>query len=74
MLEWFRSMSPAQNFVLTSVYTAGIALLGIGAFFGLTKGGNAMVTATVTSAVEVKIPAIDVNAPTETETATFSLG
>jgi hypothetical protein len=74
MLEWMKSLTPAQNFAWTSIYVVGIALLGIGAFFGLAKGGKAMALATVTPAIETSIPVIDANAPIGTKSATFSLG
>ena len=74
MAEFVRSIIPQQGFALTSIYVAGLLLLGVGAFFGLSKGGDAMILATATPATGVAIPQIDAAAPSETETATFSLG
>ena len=74
MAEFLRSIAPAQSFALASIYAAGLFLLGVGAFFGLSKGGNAMTLATATPVSEVAIPQIDTVVPGETETATFSLG
>jgi len=74
MAEFLRSITPAQGFALASAYAAGLFLVGIGAFFGLSKGGNAMTLATATPVSEVAIPQMDTLVPGETETATFSLG
>lgn len=74
MAEFLRSITPAQSFGLTSIYAAGLLLLGLGTFFGLTKGGNAMAVATVTPVARTAVPQIDTSAPAETETATFGLG
>ena len=74
MAEFLRSIAPAQGFALASIYAAGLFLLGIGAFFGLSKGGTAMTLATAAPVTEVAIPQIDTIVPGETATATFSLG
>jgi len=74
MLEWLRYVTLAHGVGPIGAYAAVMALLGMGAMFGLTRGGNAMATATVTPAVEVIIPAIDAKSPRQTKTATFSLG
>ena len=74
MAQFFRSIIPAQGFALASIYATGLLLLGIGAFFRLSKGGNAMTLAAATPVTEVAIPQIDTIVPGETETATFSLG
>ena len=74
MAEFLRSITPGQGFALASIYAAGLLLLGTGAFFGLSKGGNAMTLPAATPVTEVAIPQIDTIVPGETETATFSLG
>lgn len=72
MFDWLRSITPVQSFAAMSIYVAGLTLLGIGALFGLNKGGHAMTPASTT--IEIPIPAVDAAAPSNTETATFSLG
>jgi hypothetical protein len=74
IMDWFESIAPLHNVFLTTAYTAGLALLGIAAFFGITRGGNEIALATVTPSTEVRIPEIDTRLPAKTETATFSLG
>ena len=74
MAEFLRSITPAQGFTLASIFATGLFLLGIGAFFGLSKGGDAMTLATATPVTAVAIPQIDTTVPGETKTATFSLG
>ena len=74
MAEFLRAITPAQGFALASFYAAGLFVLAVGAFFGLSKGGNAMTLAAATPVAEVAMPRIDTFAPAETETATFSLG
>ena len=74
MAEFLRSITPAQGFALASISSAGLFVLAVGAFFGLSKGGNAMTLAAATPVAEVAMPRIDTFAPAETETATFSLG
>ena len=74
MAEFLRLITPAQGFALPSIYAAGLFLLGIGAFFGLSKGGDAMTLATATPVTAVAIPQIDTVVPGETKTATFALG
>ncbi|GEM_PF-4614998 len=74
MLDWLRFVAPAQNLGLLSAYVATLALLGMGAIFGLTRGGNALAAATVTPTAEIRVPVIDARPPRQTKTATFSLG
>jgi hypothetical protein len=62
------------------VWRVLIVSLGLaGLLFGLDwvssrKGGNAMGVMEIESPEEVRLPAIDISAPVETETATFALG
>lgn len=74
MLDWLRFIAPVQSLGLLSASVAALALLGMGAIFGWTRGGNALAVATVTPTAEIRIPAIDARPPRQTKTTTFSLG
>lgn len=58
--------------LIVGVGLAGL-VVGLG-WVGSKKGGNDMGVMELESVEEVSIPAIDIAAPTETETATFALG
>lgn len=74
MADLFKAAIALLGLLLVVLVGAGLVVGRTGLFSGSTRQADPQAAATLAPASRPAIPALDVAAPTKTETATFALG